>query len=338
MLVIALIAFGYATTLPRGPESAEYLRMFGYDPSWYGISVIFMITGWLSMRSLTRHGSYVKFLASRLGRNLPLLVVFAAMVPLVLFPLFGVAAEPGTSRLEQHLSYFFKVVSCVDPSTLTPGLLDNALYMCLIQGGLWTFRWGMVAFIATAVMWASGALKNRRLLGVLTLITIAIYTVSVLYSTKQESAFLQFAIPGLKLGWAYLVGMCAFAYREKLGRILWVPIALLFATIIQYFLLPWTPGIEISATFALGYLAYFGMTSKRQVPALMKQLPDLSLGLYVFNWPVAQIVLLLIPALSPLGLFAVSFPVAVALSMGFWIVLNRRTNAKMDRVSGLATA
>jgi peptidoglycan/LPS O-acetylase OafA/YrhL len=338
MLVIAFIAFGYASTLPRGPQSPEYLRMFGYDPSWYGISVIFMMTGWLAMRSLDRHGSALKFLASRIGRNLPLLAVFAAMVPLVFFPLFGVSPEPGTSRLNQHLSYFAKVVSCVDPSTLTPGLLDNALYMCLIQGGLWTFRWGLVAFLATALLWATGILKNRYLLLTMTIVALAMYGAAVLYNIRYNSEMIGFATPGLKLGWAYLVGASAFAFREKLGRALLVPAGLFAATLLQYLLLPWTPGIEITATLALGYLAYFGMTSTREMPVGIKRIPDISLGLYVFNWPMAQIILLTIPGLSPLGLFAVSFPLTVLLSLTLWAVINNRTNRRLDQITGLSTA
>lgn len=338
MAMITIIAFGYASTMPKGPEYPELLRMFGYDPSWYGISVLFMMSGWLALRSLKRHGSALKFLSTRIGRNMPILVVFAALVPLVFYPLFGVSPEPGVSRLQQHLAYFVRVVSCVDPNTLTPGLLDNAIYMCLIQGGLWTFRWGMVAFVATAILWAMGGLKSDRILLVCTGLTLAAYVIAVMFGISNSSPLIEFAVPGLRLGLAYLLGMTAYAFRHKLGHNLMVPAGLFSLTIFQYFALPWTPMIEITATLAIGYLAYFGVTSLRTTPGIVKKMPDLSIGLYVLNWPIAQISLLMIPTLGSLSLFAVSFPLTVLISWGLWALITRNTAAKLAEIGELKIA
>jgi len=331
MTIIAVIAFGYASTMPLGPDNPEYLRMFGYDPSWFGITLIFMIFGWLAMKSLDRHGSVAKFLGSRFVRNMPILVLFAAFVPLVLFPVFGLPPEPGTSRLSQHLGYFLKVVSCVDPGALTPGLLDNALYMCIIQGGLWTFRWGMIAFVATAALWAIGGLQNRRNLLLLTALAGGLYVGLADRDSRGYQSLLDFALTASRLGLFYLVGMTAYAYREKLGRNLRIPTILLGATFFEYYFLPWTPLIEVTATIALGYLTYYGITAAKGMPNWLKKTPDLSLGLYVINWPMAQIVLLNIPGISPLGLFAVSFPLTILLSAGIWMIINRNTEPRLKQ-------
>jgi peptidoglycan/LPS O-acetylase OafA/YrhL len=338
MVIIALIALGYASTMPRGPEHAEYLRMFGYDPSWYGISLIFMISGWLAMKSLARHGSALKFLGSRFIRNMPIVVLFAAFVPLVLFPAFGIPPEPGTSRVSQHMEYFLRVVSCIEPSALTPGLLDNALYMCIIQGGLWTFRWGMVAFLATAGLWVVGGLKNRVHLLAYTVLIGSLYVGLVDRQVRGFETLLEFVVTASRLGFFYLIGMSAYAYRDKLQRTLRFPAILLGVTLVEYFLLQWTPLIEITATLALGYLAYYGITSKRATPAWMQQIPDLSLGLYVINWPMAQIVLLNLPGISPLQLFAISFPLTVLMSLGIWLLINRKTEPKLARWTATKTA
>ncbi len=335
MLVMTAIAFGYASTMPLGPNQAEALRTFGYDPSWYGISILFMISGFLALGSLDRHGSPVKFLRSRLGRNLPILVIFALMVILLAYPLFGIPLDTtaaDSSRLELHLQYFFKVISCVDPNQLTPGLLDNALYMCVIQGGLWTFRWGVIAFILTAILWALGGLKNAKTLLILTIMSVICYAGLMLYGGKlsASSPIFDLTAVGLRLGWAYLMGMCAYAYREKLPRNMLVPSVFIFAAALQYYAMPWTPLIEITAEIGIGYFVYLGMTSQRKSPNWLKSLPDLSLGIYVFNWPAAQISLLLLPALSPLELFAVSFPITLLLAYVSWAGFSRPINLRLS--------
>ncbi len=333
MLVITIVAFGYASTMPRGPGNAEYFNMFGYDPSWYGIQIIFMISGFLALHSLCRHGSAFKFLLSRIVRNFPALVVFSGLVILVLFPLFAVPMASGDTRLSQHLVYFLKVVTCLDPAVVTPGLLDNALYMCVVQGGIWTFRWGLIAFATTALLWAIGGLRNPRMLLLLTLGATMAYAAIVAFAVGNPDVVsgqaMQAVVTGLRLGWVYLAGMCLYAYRAILSRSLAVPFGFLVLAAIQYFFLPWTPLIEICAELGLGYLVFLAMTSRMPVPKKMDKLPDLSLGLYIYNWPTAQITLLVMPALTPYTLFAISFPITVLLSYVTWFLVSRKINFRL---------
>lgn len=338
MLVIAFIAFGYASTMPRGPEKAEYLRMFGYDPSWYGISVIFMMTGFLSLRSLRRHNSPLKFLFSRFGRNIPTLLIFALIVILAIFPIFAVAPEAGTSRLDQHLQYLVSVISCVNPGTLTPGLLDNALYTCVIQGGLWTFRWGAIAFIGTALLWGIGILRHNKIIAYLTIALTISFIVLMVYASKTPDIHpvLNFIITGLHLGWAYMFGMCLYAYGARLPRTYLIPLSLIGFAALHFYLIAWTPLIEISMELGLGYLCYLGITSKRPAPQWVRATPDISLGLYMFNWPATQITLLLIPTLTPLPLFAIAFPVTVLISLCVWGLVSRKINIKLAQKLALS--
>jgi len=335
MLIIAFIAFGYASTMPRGPGKQEYLHVFGYDPSWYGLSLIFMISGFLALRSLQNHGSAAKFLSTRIGRNLPMLVLFALLVIFILYPLFGVPLADGGTRLAQFSGYFLKVVSCFDPNVLTPGLLDNALYMCVVQGGLWSFRWGLIAYLATSILWRTGALRDRRALGIITLGMMIVYATLVMYTAKTQTSALEIPITGLRLGWIYMAGMFAYSCRNSLPRTLIIPVALIGLTAIQFYVLPWTPFIEISMTLGLSYLVFLAMTQRTHIPANLSKVPDISLGLFVFNWPASQIVLLLLPALSPLALFGLSFPLTIILSLACWALITKPSMPVLQRMASV---
>ncbi len=334
MVIIAIIAFGYASTMPYGPGSAEYFKLFGYEPSWYGIQLIFMISGFLALRSLQRHGSAIKFLISRAVRNIPTLIVFTGILIMVLYPFFAVPIAEGETRFAQHIAYIFQVITCVNPNALTPGLLDNALYMCAIQGGLWTFKWGVIAFIVTAILWVIGGLRDRRFMALLTIGVTMLYAAFVALDVNNSGVvneqILEFALLGFRLGWMYLVGMCMYAFKDVLSRSVAIPIALLMLAGMQFMLLPWTPFIEISADLGFGYLVFLAITSRIAVPITLARLPDLSLGLYVFNWPTTQITLLVMPSLTPYPLFAVSFPITVLLSYTTWLVVSRKININLS--------
>jgi len=54
-------------------EDKEVLRHLGYDPSWFGLQILFCLSGYLAVRSLTRHGSSLRYLTSRVLRTGPFL-------------------------------------------------------------------------------------------------------------------------------------------------------------------------------------------------------------------------------------------------------------------------
>jgi len=51
-IVILFMMFGYASTMSLGTEYQESLALYGYDPSWHAIQVLFFLSGILAYRSL----------------------------------------------------------------------------------------------------------------------------------------------------------------------------------------------------------------------------------------------------------------------------------------------
>ncbi len=339
MLVILIMAFGYASTMPRGPGTAEYLNVFGYDPSWFAIQTLFMMSGYLAIKSLYRHGSALKLLSSRAARNLPSLAVFALLVVFIIYPVFGAPAPEEGRHISQHLDYFFKVISCVDPDAQTPGLLDNALYKCAIQGGLWTFRWGMIAFIGTALAWTTGILKQKVGIVILTLLALFGHALTVIYAVRHPelngTTYFDLLNVGLRLGWVYFAGMSLYVWRHTLPRSFFFPVVCLGLAALQFILLPWTVFIEITAICGFGSLVWLAMTSSRPAPQWISKLPDLSLGIFIYCWPVAQILLLLMPKISAPALILLSLPLTIAIAGLNWWGLQKLVPKPKQLANGL---
>ncbi|PHR61585.1 MAG: hypothetical protein COA43_02305 [Robiginitomaculum sp.] len=337
MLVITMIAFGYTSTMPRGLQEAEYLRMFGYDPSWYGIAILFMISGFLALHSLEKHGSPKAFLLSRFGRNFPTLAVFALCVVFIIFPIFGVPidliTDPNASRLKQHSLYLVKVLSVLDANELTPGLLDDALYKCVIQGALWTFRWGAILYVGIAILWPLGLFQKKKLLLLFTVFTIIASSILTSYfsDATRVHPLIEFTATGLRLGWAMLIGMCTYAYRDDIPRKLIIPFVFFGFAAINYYVFPWTPFIEVSTELGFGFLCFLVMTTQRKTPKWIQKIPDISLALYVFNWPVTQLTLLVLPSLSALTLFVIAFPITVLVSLLVWALVSQKCNLRLKQ-------
>ena len=309
-IVVLLIAIGYASTMSPLNGTHEVLRHLGYDPSWFGLQIVFCLSGYLAIRSLTRHGSSLRYLTSRILRNGPLLVAYTLAAVTVIYPIFCKSEATLAQEVVKLSKYFFMTVLCIDPGARLPGLLDDAKYMCLIQGAIWSFRWGALAHIAMAIGWRLNILKSKNVLLALAILSILFYAIAGYFAEKSgfEASFPAFA--GIRLGYAFLAGAALYGWQDKLPQTGLGKIVLLITfsslAILQYAYLPWTPAIEITGTLFWTYLAIVIIQTPMRITAWMNNWPNIVLGLYLGNWPVSQTLILLYPDLYGWPLIGVS--------------------------------
>jgi peptidoglycan/LPS O-acetylase OafA/YrhL len=56
----------------------------------------------------------------------------------------------------------------------------------------------------------------------------------------------------------------------------------------------------------------------------MRSVPDLTLGIYLINWPAAQLLLLAFPDVGPWELIALSLPVTLGLALVTHVLISGR--------------
>ena len=331
LIIVLVIAFGYASTMPLGPEHPEIGRHLGYNPSWIGIQLLFFFSGVLALRSLRRHGSGFLYLRSRFLRNIPMLMVFTLVTVLLIYPFLGVPAESFGALVRKLGTYFFETVSCLNPGQPLPGLLDNARYMCLIQGAVWTFRWGVIAHISAAIGQKIGLFKHDRIVLTLAIISTGAYLIVAHMVTWGGREFPDFIFAGTHLAFPFLCGMAAYAYRHKLPNRFTTQIGLLAVlgggAMLWYHGFQWSPAIEVLLTGFWAYAAWLALTVKTRFAEWTASLPDLTLCLYLVMWPTAQLILLAAPGLGPWGLITLGLPVALTLAYA----ANRWINQPIQR-------
>lgn len=312
VMIVMMIAFGYASTMPYGEMNAdgianqEALAHLGYDPSWIGISLLFLWSGFLGMRSLDNHGSSLKYLQSRSLRNLPLLVFVTLVVILILYPVFGKVSESPLQTLKTIFVYFLGTVTCIRPGEPLEGLLDHAEYMCLVQGAIWTLKWGILAHVAMAIGNQISLFKDRRIVLSLSVLSVLFYIAitSIHFYVRPVNGDI---ILASQLAWPFLLGVSLYQYWEKLPKNPVTNLAVTAGFFILacglYFtsILPWSKAIIVSLT--LGWIWLCVTLLKLPVHHLkfLNNWAPLTLAIYLINWPTAQI-LLLGPSL-PLGVY-----------------------------------
>lgn len=315
ILVVVMIGIGYGSTMAIGPHAKEWLQTFGYDPSWFGIQVLFFLSGWLAWRSLTQGRTGLTFLASRAKRTLPWVALYTLIIVAILYPALCNHDAPVVKGAGQLGLYFIKTVLLIDPGGPMPGALDNALYACLLQGTIWTLRWGMLAYFGLLILFVIG-LRDRTGLAVLFAITLLGHLSVSWWTLTTGSALLEPIIPGLRVGYAFLLGALVYSVRDGLpsrGRS-WLAMtgAAFGLAALHYYYLPWTHLIEVIATFGFCALAMAVLHSGLKP---LGNWPNIALPTYLGIWPVTQTLLALNPNIPVPTLVVASVFVTVAIAL-----------------------
>ncbi|WP_409432504.1 hypothetical protein ACJ3XI_09880 [Litorimonas sp. RW-G-Af-16] len=327
LLAVLAIGIGYASTMSVGLGQQEWGHHWGYDPSWYGIQVLFVISGWLAMRSLNLGKTPKQYLISRACRTYPLLILVTTIVVLILYPLFAAPEARTWASVPKLARYFLETATLIRPSQPLPGLMEGAKYDCLVQGAIWTLRWGAVFHIAVALIWRFGILQRQHALLAGTIAAMIAYAVAIQYTVTSGTDILRPLVPGLKLGYAFGAGMTAYHLKNRLpqsGKLqLIILIALACSATAFAILTPqgsrhWTPSADILGSMFWGYLALLALQKR---VAIFRNWPNLVLPTFLTLWPTAQVLLLLSPNIPTFALIVGSL--AFSLSFAFGIAYLR---------------
>jgi len=340
--IVMVIALGYASTMPLGPTdklgnpNVEVFSMLGYEPSWIGISLLFFFSGILGLRSLWRHGSSQKYLESRFLRNIPILAVITLVVIALLYPILGTPAPSLSENIVRLGSYFVGTVSCIWAGKPLPGLMDQAQYMCVVQGAVWTFTWGAAAHLATAFGHQLRLFDRRSFIALLAILSVLFYLVCIQLSVNNISILPSGAEPGPRLAWPFLAGMALYGYWDKLPKSvlsnLAISAALFGAAILHKFgPFPWTGAIEVFLISGWAWLGITVLKLNRHQMTFLNDWAPLAVAIYLINWPTSQLLLLLFPALTPWILIALSLPISLVLAYFAYMFITRRTFRFADR-------
>ena len=320
ILIILGVGLGYASTMGIGTDSREWGHHWGYDPSWYGVQLLFILSGFLAMRSMQQGRRIRDFFGSRIWSLWPALIAATFVTVAVIYPLMCSPTADVRMSVGDLAVYFFKTIFLIDPGGQMPGVLDDAKYACLIQGAIWTLRWGLVLHVGFLVGWKLGIMRRPRLLLGLCAGLVLAYIALVYIAVNNASvgAIVEPFVPGLRLGYAYLCGTVIFAWQHRLR--LTLPRTVIFAACFaglataNFLWGPWSPAIEVLGvgfwmTLCLGFL--------HNAPKFLRRCPRLAPVLYVSIWPAAQIVVALVPGLNQIGVIEISIALA---SVGAFVI------------------
>ena len=301
IIIVLIIGLGYASTMGIGGDQPEWGRLWGYDPSRYGMQILFILSGFLAARSMAQGRSIKQFFGSRMRSLWPALIAATLVSVCVIYPLMCAPDAAVRMSILDLVTYSLKTIFLIDPGMRMPGLMDDAKYMCLLQGAIWTLQWGLILHIGFLLGWLFRVLRSRRFTLLVSICATALYVAVIDTGVADPDFAKKFEpiVPGLRLGYAYLIGVTFFQWQShlklNLTRILIISGLITGVTSVFFMTMPWTSGIEVMGVFVWLSL---GLSFLYASPPSLKKCPRLAPMLYVSIWPAAQIIVALMPDLS----------------------------------------
>lgn len=280
-----------------------------------GVSLFFVLSGFLICRSWLNKPSITAYSAARCLRIFPALVFSLLLCVFVVGPLG--TAQPLPQYFKSAQTYDFLNNLFLFPIRYDlPGVfLNNPLKA--VNGSLWSLP---VEFMMYGVILGLGLTKilNRRAL--LLTVTGALAICDLLwFSQPQFASRVELTVlvgPSINMALFFLIGSCFYSYRTEIRRD-W---RLAAAAALLWFLSFGTPNLRLVEYLTLPYLFFFIASLPAVSLRHFARYGDFSYGLYVFAFPVQQcfVHFLTHQKLTVLSLFGFSFVVTLLLSMISW--------------------
>ncbi|HEY4065247.1 MAG TPA: acyltransferase [Puia sp.] len=320
-LIAALMVMETHSHILTAEDNDFYYTSFHLD--FLGLPIFFFLSGLLVTQSLHNSPSWKNFLWRRFLRIYPAPCLAILTAALIMGPLVTTCSlkDYFTSPI---LYKYLEGCSLVHINFLLPGVFTRSpLGTDSVNSSLWTIALELKLYLALLIAWLIKIPQKIPLL----LLLLAAITITASHFLKQD-AMSRLLRPWLTLGTHFLLGILAYLFKDKIvSRGYWLlllPIAFLVS-------------IRLNILYTMGFLlipALVIFTATHGIRFLKKITPtaDLSYGLYVFAFPVQQLVANYLHPANALILFMLSVVAALPLAILSWFGVEKRALRLKNRV------
>jgi peptidoglycan/LPS O-acetylase OafA/YrhL len=275
------------------------------------VNMFFFVSGFLVTASYVRRHSLWTFVKSRALRIYPALAVCVILCTFVLGP--AVTVLPLRTYFSDPRTYLFFAVngSLLAIRSFLPGVFEANHFFGVVNGSLWTLPGEAQMYAYVAAMGVLGVLY-RRLRFAIALAFLVAFAVVAHHRVNLVSLPDYYGFGGF-----FAAGACCWMFRDRVpvnGPLLVALIGLCFITYARP--VYWPVFAVTTAYFCLWFIYVPGLQ-------FLDGVGDYSYGLYLYGFPMQQLVAWRFPALGPWALFATSFPLALGLGIASWHLVEK---------------
>jgi peptidoglycan/LPS O-acetylase OafA/YrhL len=330
LVAASMVVFAHSFFLSTSGTS-EPLRAFtGYKHfGELGIQVFFVISGYLVTKSFLARGDLASYLEARVLRIFPALIVAIAFAVIVIGPMATTLPTSEYFAREETRSYFLNNVTLVREVYELPGVFAGTPYPKTVNGSLWSLFTEIRMYLLVALLGTLGLFAPRRrfdaALVLCVLLCVYFPEVSQFLRHLFNSIFVDFRLPIY-----FAFGTICFVNRDHVPVhwLLLVGLALLALVLHATSLFP--IAFDLAVCYGVLFCAYVPSPSWIRG---FNRIGDYSYGLFIYAFPVQQLIATRNPTITALPMLALSFAFTLPLAMLSWHVIEKPCLAAKGKLS-----
>lgn len=326
LIAAASVIVGHSFIIITGDLQAEPLSaLSAFTLGQHAVNVFFVLSGLLVAASLERSSGVATFLSGRVLRVFPGLVVCVLLLALTMGPLVSSLDPVSYFASSQTLRYLVVTLSLASGHAPLPGVFETLPAAGWVDVSLWTLKYEMACYVVLAALSALGLWMRPGLMWIGFAALVAAHSVRLLQVDVDDFGV---ADQMLRFLTCFFLGAGAYRLRERVR--LSLPGAALAVAALA---LSWGTALEAMVDYvAIGYLALWFSALPLGPARRLCARGDLSYGLYIYGWPVGQLVLSSVPGIGPVGLAAASLALTVPLAAASWTLVEKPALALKRRL------
>jgi len=324
MLAASAVLLSHSWPIVYGPRTYEPLRdSWGFSLGTVAVLIFFAISGFFIAQSFDRSRTLTSFLSARFLR------IFPALATVVLLTVFVLGPTMTRYDLDWYFttgatySYIWKNITLFDLQFSLPGVFEDHSFPRGINGSLWTLFYEVSCYAMVVIVGLMGLLKPKRF-PIFLLIFVAFLIVQSL-APAHSPLFRVKIFPII----AFAIGMAFYIYRDRIMLSPMIAAGLIAAAV----LMRHTPAYIYIFIFALSYtsfwLGHVGWLGKEYY----NRLGDYSYGMYIFAFPIQQMVVEFLPNLGHYALAAISFGITLPVAVLSWYFIEHPALGRRENLS-----
>lgn len=284
-----------------------------YDYGKIGVATFFIISGLLVSQSYGRSRNVYEYFIARALRIYPALIFVVLFSVYILGPVFTTYEVVDYFLHPQTFEYLIFNSSALIDRFLLPGVFENNPQPGVINGSLWTLSNEVACYILVAVV---GLYRSKKVLASIGLFMIFILIFRYKFTFGTE----RFLINAL----CFVSGSLTYHFREKI-KLNNAPFAIALVVLVVNVL--FNPELFSSTLITIISLTYVILFIAFKRTSWFKDFTkhgDFSYGLYIWGWPVQQVISVNFPYLTTPVFFVFSFTITFVFAYLSWHLIERK--------------
>ncbi len=302
LLAAWFVLFSHCYPLSGQPVADPFVRHTGIDTlGGIGVSIFFVLSGYLVTNSLERSSSVYSFARKRAFR------IFPALAVLTVYCAFWLGPIITTLPLETYLKHphtfaYLWNISAWKIQYALPGVFATNPVPVAVNGSLWSLPYEISCYLALTTLWLLRIPRRAAVTGAVMILSYLLYARPPMPPATAFDKYWGVDYYTVKLGLFFAIGAWFSLWRAKVKPSLWLGAALVGVSLAM------NHSHEQTAVFVFGFSVF--VLALGSTPGLLPKLPekmgDWSYGLYLYGFPVQQVLAMFGLASAGVAAFAIA--------------------------------